>query len=73
MAPPALPRTERFEILHQLGAGGFGVVYAAYDKELDVRVALKALTAPDPATIYSFKREFRSLSDLSRRFPRRSS
>src|SRR5262252_5343311 len=37
------PRFGRYVVLDRIGAGGMGVVYAAYDPSLDRKVALKLL------------------------------
>jgi hypothetical protein len=40
------PTLERYRIQERLGAGGMGVVFAAYDPDLERRVALKLLGQP---------------------------
>ena len=59
------PGNDRFTIIRRLGAGGMGIVYEAQDNERQTRVALKTLRNIDPASIFRFKVEFRSLAELS--------
>jgi tetratricopeptide (TPR) repeat protein/predicted Ser/Thr protein kinase len=47
---PAAPRIGRFTVLHKIGSGGLGVVYAAYDPQLDRRVAIKIVRRRSGAT-----------------------
>lgn len=61
--PPPCPSD--FEILGELGQGGMGVVYRAYDRRRGEVVALKTIQGLDPSTVDRFKREFRAAADLS--------
>jgi hypothetical protein len=56
--------TPRFEITARLGAGGMGVVYEAFDKERQAKVALKTLRHASPELLLRLKNEFRALQDL---------
>jgi tetratricopeptide (TPR) repeat protein len=69
-APPSLPRGAvfgRYTVLGPLGAGAMGVVYAAYDAELDRGVALKLLypRADGPALASRLGREARAMARVS--------
>jgi hypothetical protein len=63
---------ERFQLLRQLGEGGMGVVFEAFDRERNARVALKTLKRlgsrkAGAQALLRFKREFRALQDLHHR------
>ncbi|MDC0723425.1 WD40 repeat domain-containing serine/threonine-protein kinase [Nannocystis bainbridge] len=60
LGPPSeSERVGRFAVLRRLGAGSMGVVFAAYDEQLDRRIALKLIHAGhhDPAAAARCKRE----------------
>ncbi|HYC90719.1 MAG TPA: protein kinase [Thermoanaerobaculia bacterium] len=57
----------RFHMRRRIGSGAFGVVYEAFDPVRNEIVAVKALRRATPEALYRFKREFRSLTDISHR------
>ncbi|HSN96748.1 MAG TPA: serine/threonine-protein kinase, partial [Candidatus Nanopelagicales bacterium] len=61
---PDFAGTRRFEVVREIGLGGAGVVYEAFDRERGGRVALKVLRALDAEARLRFKAEFRLLQDL---------
>jgi serine/threonine protein kinase/tetratricopeptide (TPR) repeat protein len=63
---------DRFQVLGPLGEGAMGVVFEAFDRERNARVALKTLKSlssrrAGAEALLRFKNEFRALQDLHHR------
>ncbi len=66
---PAIP--DRFQVISELGSGGFGIVYQAYDTWLKRQVAIKFLRPEllsNPSLRQRFLRESRAAARLSHPF-----
>lgn len=55
----------RFEVRRRIGSGAFGVVYEAFDSTRNATIAIKALRHDSADALLRFKREFRSLTDIT--------
>jgi tRNA A-37 threonylcarbamoyl transferase component Bud32 len=67
-AQPAATRIGRFALLERIGAGAMGEVFAAYDEQLDRKVALKIVhpsIEASPTSQARLLREARALARLS--------
>lgn len=58
------PGGERFQIGRQLGSGGSGAVFEAFDREENRKIALKTLKSDDVDRVLEFKEEFFTLKGL---------
>jgi serine/threonine protein kinase len=58
-------RLGRYRILHRLGLGGMGVVFAAEDESLGRRVAVKTIAEPDESARKRFRREARAAAGVN--------
>lgn len=60
----ALPEIEGFLIKEEIGAGGMGRVFLAYDNQLDKDVAIKVLRSVDPEAQEQLQHEARAAARL---------
>jgi len=61
---PGVELAGRFLVEGELGAGGMGRVFAAFDRTRGTRVAIKLLGKLTPHSIVQLKREFRAAAEL---------
>ncbi len=58
-------KVANYTILEEVGSGGMGVVYAAYDLELERRLALKIVRRSGPVALQRIRREAQALARMS--------
>lgn len=64
-APSERLEVGRFVLLAKVGEGGMGVVFSAYDRELDRKVAIKVLRSAEPDQAERLLREAKTMARLS--------
>jgi WD40 repeat protein/serine/threonine protein kinase len=62
---PPSARNGRYTLLRQIGSGAMSFVHAAYDEELDRRVAIKLLRSPLTARDARLRREAKALAQVA--------
>jgi serine/threonine protein kinase len=62
--PPGAPRSRRYDVVEQIGAGAAGLVFRARDRSSGEHVALKILRESDGEALRRVKAEFRALRDI---------